>query len=58
MYDGVRHTCRFLNSEQKCLSGEVCLEAFDCFKVKLKTYMGEVLNVLGEMQCSILCKGK
>ena len=27
-------------------------------KVKLKTYMGEALDVLGEMQCCIVCKGK
>ena len=27
-------------------------------KVNLKTYMGEALEVLGEIQCSIACKGK
>ena len=27
-------------------------------EVKLKTYIGEVLDVLGEMQCSRVCKGK
>ena len=34
MYDGVRHTCRFLDSEQKHLIGEVCLQASDCFRSK------------------------
>ena len=28
------------------------------WNVKLKTYMGEILDVLGKMQCSIVCKGK
>lgn len=27
-------------------------------KVKLKTYIGEVLDVLGDVQCSIVSKGK
>jgi len=53
MYDGARHTCRFLNSEQKHLIGEVCLQASNCFKSKAK-----VVDVLGEMQCSIVCNGK
>ena len=46
-------------SEQKHLSGEVCIQSFDCLRSKAKdTHMGEVLYVLGEMQCSIVCKGK
>ena len=54
--DGVRHSWRFL-------SKSIYLEKFaynplTAWKVKLKTYMGEVLDVLGEMQCSIVCKGK
>ena len=54
--DGVRHSRRFL-------SKSIYLENFaynplTAWKIKLKTHMGEVLNVLGEMQCSIVCKGK
>jgi len=40
MYDGVRNTCRFLDSEQKILIGEVCLQASDCFKSKSKDIHG------------------
>ena len=54
--DGVRHSCSFL-------SRNIYLEKFaynplTAWKVKLKTHMGEVLDVLGELQCSVVCKGK
>ena len=54
--DGVRHSCRFL-------SKSVCFEKFaynplTASKVKLKTHTGEVVDLLCEMQCSTVCKGK
>lgn len=33
------------------------MEKFDCFKSKAKD-IGEVLDVLGDVQCSIVSKGK
>ena len=54
--DGVRHSWRFLHKS-------ICLEKFTynpltAWKVNLKRHMGQVLDGLDEMQCSIVCKGK
>ena len=53
MYDGVRNSCRWLNSEEKCLFGEVCVQFFDSLKSKARD-MGEELDRPGEMQCNIV----
>ena len=39
MYDGVIHTCRFLDSEH--LKEKFAHKLLTASKVKLKTYMGE-----------------
>jgi len=57
MYDGVRNSCRWLNSEEKRLFGEVCIQSFDSLKSKARD-MGEELDGLSEMQCNIVSKGK
>ena len=61
MYDGVGHSCIFLNNKQL----SEYLEKFadkplTPSQVTLKTYMqkGEILEVLGEMHCDIAQKGK
>ena len=51
MYDGVGHSCRFLDNE-------FADDPLTPSQVTLKTYTGEVLNVSGEMHCDIVYKGK
>ena len=46
MYDGVGHSCRFLDNEEKFADKPLTPS-----KVTLKTYTGEVLEVSGEMHC-------